>query len=69
MKAELEALYEGLCQKQPELFEPEELHEKLDALAPEITLEDFPALLELCEVWQKNAFAVGFMAAVGLLIK
>lgn len=69
MKTELEALYEGLCQKQPELFEPEELHEKLERLSPAVTLEGFPALLELCEDWQKNAFAVGFMAAVGLLIK
>ena len=38
---------------------------KLDTLAPE-TLD---ALLQLCEDWQKHAFAVGFTAAVRLLTK
>lgn len=36
---------------------------QLDTLPPE-TLE---ALLQLCEDWQKHAFAVGFTAAVRLL--
>ena len=58
MKPELEALYEGLCRQEPDLFEPESLHKQLDTLAPE-TLE---ALLQLCEDWQKHAFAVGFTA-------
>ena len=48
MKSELEALYEGLCKREPDLFEPE-------------------ALLQLCENWQKHAFAVEFTAAVRLL--
>ena len=65
MKPELEALYEGLCRREPDLFEPEALHKQLDTLAPE-TLE---ALLQLCEGWQKHAFAVGFTAAVRLLTK
>ena len=50
MKPELEALYEELCRREPDLFEPE-------------------ALLQLCEAWQKHAFAVGFTAAVRLLTK
>ena len=62
---ELEALYEGLCRREPALFEPESLHKQLDTLAPE-TLE---ALLQLCEDWQKHAFAVGFTTAVRLLTK
>ena len=49
-KPELEALYEGLCRREPALFEPE-------------------ALLQLCEDWQRHAFAVGVMAAVRLLTK
>ncbi len=65
MKPELEALYEGLCRREPDLFEPEALHKQLDTLAPE-TLE---ALLQLCEDWQKHAFAVGFTTAVRLLTK
>lgn len=47
------------------MFEPEALHKQLDTLAPE-TLD---ALLQLCEDWQKHAFAVGFTAAVRLLTK
>ena len=31
MKPELEALYEGLCRREPDLFEPEALHKQLDA--------------------------------------
>ena len=27
MKPELEALYEGLCRREPDLFEPEALHQ------------------------------------------
>ena len=50
MIPELEALYEGLCRREPALFEPE-------------------ALLQLCEDWQRHAFAVGVMAAVRLLTK
>ena len=65
MKPELEALYEGLCRREPDLFEPEALHKQLDTLPPE-TLE---ALLQLCEDLQKHAFAVGFTAAVRLLTK
>ena len=67
MKPELEALYEGLCQKQPNLFESESLHKQIDAIAPAINLETLEALLQLCEDWQKRAFAVGFTAAVRLL--
>ena len=33
MKPELEALYEGLCRQEPDLFEPEALHKQLDTLA------------------------------------
>ena len=33
MKPELEALYEGLCRREPDLFEPEALHKQLDAEA------------------------------------
>ncbi len=29
MKPELEALYEGLCRREPALFEPESLHKQL----------------------------------------
>ena len=65
MKPELEALYEGLCRREPDLFEPEALHKQLDPLAP----ETLAALLQLCEDWQKHAFAVGFTAAVRLLTK
>ena len=65
MKPEIEALYEGLCRRELALFEPEALHKQLDTLAPE-TLD---ALLQLCEDWQKHAFAVGFTAAVRLLTK
>ena len=65
LKPELEALYEGLCRREPDLFEPESLHKQLDTLPPE-TLE---ALLQLYEDWQKHAFAVGFTAAVRLLTK
>ena len=32
MKPELEALYEGLCRQEPDLFEPEALHKQLDTL-------------------------------------
>ena len=65
MKPELEALYEGLCRQEPDLFEPEALHKQLDTLAPETR----DALLQLCEDWQKHAFAVGVTAAVRLLTK
>jgi hypothetical protein len=65
LKPEIEALYEGLCRQEPDLFEPEALHKQLDTLAPE-TLD---ALLQLCEDWQKHAFAVGFTTAVRLLTK
>ena len=69
MKPELEALYEGLCRREPALFEPESLHRQLDAIASSISLETLDALLQLCEDWQKHAFAVGFTAAVRLLTK
>ena len=69
MKPELEALYEGLCRQEPDLFEPEALHKQLDTLAPAVSLETLDALLQLCEDWQKHAFAVGFTAAVRLLTK
>ena len=69
MKPELEALYEGLCRREPALFEPEALHRQLDALTSAISLETLDALLQLCEDWQKHAFAVGFTAAVRLLTK
>ena len=69
MKPELEALYEGLCRREPALFEPESLHRQLDALTSAISLETLDALLQLCEDWQKHAFAVGFTAAVRLLTK
>ena len=65
LNPEIEALYEGLCRQEPDLFEPEALHKQLDTLAPE-TLD---ALLQLCEDWQKHAFAVGFTTAVRLLTK
>ena len=67
MKPELEALYEGLCRRESALFEPDALHKQLDTLAPAINLETLEALLQLCEDWQKHAFAVGFTAAVRLL--
>lgn len=57
---ELEALYEGLCRREPDLFEPESLHKQIDAIAPAVSLETLEALLQLCEDWQKHAFAVGF---------
>ena len=69
LKPELEALYEGLCRREPDLFEPESLHKQLDTLAPAVNLETLDALLQLCEDWQKHAFAVGFTAAVRLLTK
>lgn len=69
MKPELEALYEGLCRQEPDLFEPESLHKQLDTLTSVVSLETLDALLQLCEDWQKHAFAVGFTAAVRLLTK
>ena len=66
MKPEIEALYEGLCRREPDLFEPEALHKQLDALTTAVSGK---ALLQLCEDWQKHAFAVGFTAAVRLLTK
>ena len=69
MKPELEALYEGLCRREPDLFEPESLHKQLDVLTSAVSLETLDALLQLCEDWQKHAFAVGFTAAVRLLTK
>ena len=69
MKPELESLYEGLCRREPALFEPEALHKQLDTLAPAVSGEALEALLQLCEDWQKHAFAVGFTAAVRLLTK
>ena len=66
---ELEALYEGLCRREPDLFEPESLHKQIDAIAPAVSLETLEALLQLCEDWQKHAFAVGFTTAVRLLTK
>ena len=59
MKPELEALYEGLCRREPDLFEPEALHKQLDTLTSAVSLETLDALLQLCEDWQKHAFAVG----------
>ena len=67
MKPELEALYEGLCRREPALFEQEDLHKQIDAIAPAISLETLEALLQLCEDWQKHAFAVGFTAAVRMM--
>ena len=67
MKPELEALYEGLCRREPALFESESLHRQLDALAADVSLETLEALLQLCEDWQKHAFAVGFTAAVRMM--
>ena len=64
---ELEARYEGLCRREPDLFEPESLHKQIDAIAPAVSLETLEALLQLCEDWQKHAFAVGFTTAVRLL--
>ena len=69
MKPELEALYEGLCRREPALFEPESLHRQLDTLTSAVSDEALAALLQLCEDWQKHAFAVGFTAAVRLLTK
>ena len=65
---ELEALYEGLCRREPDLFEPESLHKQIDAIAPAVSLETLEALLQLCEDWQQHAFALGFTTAVRLLI-
>ena len=69
MKPELEALYEGLCRQEPDLFEPEALHTQLDTLTSAVSEEALEALLQLCEDWQKHAFAVGFTTAVRLLTK
>ena len=69
MKPELEALYEGLCRQEPDLFAPEALHKQIDAIAPAVNWETLDALLQLCEDWQKHAFAVGFTTAVRLLTK
>ena len=69
MIPELEALYEGLCRREPNLFESESLHRQIDAIAPAVSLETLEALLQLCEDWQKHAFAVGFTAAVRLLTR
>ena len=66
---ELEALYEGLCRREPNLFESESLHKQIDAIAPAVSLETLDVLLQLCEDWQKHAFAVGFQAAVDLLTR
>ena len=63
MKPEIEALYEGLCRREPDLFEPEALHKQLDALTSAVSGEALEALLQLCEDWQKHAFAVGFTTA------
>ena len=51
------------------MFEPESLHKQIDAIAPAVSLETLEALLQLCEDWQKHAFAVGFAAAVRLLTR
>ena len=67
MKPELEALYEGLCRREPDLFEPEALHKQLDTLTSAVSNEALEALLQLCEDRQKHAFAVGFTTAVRLL--
>ena len=48
MKPELEALYEGLCRREPDLFEPEALHKQLDVLTSAVSLETLDALLQLC---------------------
>ena len=69
MKPELEALYEGLCRREPALCEPEALHKQLDTLTSAVSNEALEALLQLCEDWQKHAFAVGFTAAVRLLTR
>ena len=69
LKPELEALYEGLCRREPDLFEPESLHKQLDTLTSAVSNEALEALLQLCEDWQKHAFAVGFTTAVRLLTK
>ena len=69
LKPELEALYEGLCRREPALFEPEALHKQLDTLTSAVGKEALEALLQLCEDWQKHAFAVGFTTAVRLLTK
>ena len=69
MKPEIEALYEGLCRREPALFEPESLHKQLDTLTSAVSDEALEALLQLCEDWQKHAFAVGVTAAVRLLTK
>lgn len=57
MKPELEALYEGLCRREPALFEPEALHKQIDAIAPAVSGEALEDLLQLCEGWQKHTFA------------
>ena len=50
----------------PEL---EALHKQLDALTTAVSGKALEALLQLCEDWQKHAFAVGFTTAVRLLTK
>ena len=42
------------------MFEPEALHKQLDSLTTAVNGEALEALLQLCEDWQKHAFAVGF---------
>ena len=42
---------------------------QLDAHTSAVSDEALEALLQLCEDWQKHAFAVGFTAAVRLLTK
>ena len=51
------------------MFEPEALHKQLDSLTTAVNGEALEALLQLCEDWQKHAFAVGFTTAVRLLTK
>ena len=43
MKPELEALYEGLCRREPDLFEPEALHKQLDTLTSAVSEEALEA--------------------------
>lgn len=71
MKKELEFLYEGNCNENPFVFETPELQEQMDSVFSYFqkrhTEKGQEALCELCENWQKHAFAVGFTAAVRLL--
>ena len=69
MKPELEALYEGLCRRELAYLSRKPLHKQLDTLTSAVSKEALEALLQLCEAWQKHAFAVGFTAAVRLLTK